>query len=53
MPGSQSDFRAMLRGLKNGTLKRRQLRVNATRVSRMARMLTSGHSVDISQGDRA
>ena len=52
MPGSQSDFMTMLRGLRDGTLKRRQLRVNATRICRMARMLTSGHSVDISQGYR-
>ena len=39
MPGSQGDLKAILKGLKNGTVSRNQLKINATRVSRMAKML--------------
>ena len=42
MPGSAGDLKAMLRGLKTGVLKRRQLRTDAARVYRLARRLTSG-----------
>ncbi len=40
MPGSMSDFKAMRKGLKRGTVTRRQLQINASRVARTARMLT-------------
>ena len=41
MPGGKGDLKAMLKGLKNGTLSRRQLQINATRVIRMAKKLTA------------
>ena len=37
MPGGKADFKAMIKGLKEGQLTRRQLEVNATRVYRMAK----------------
>ena len=40
MPGGKGDLKAMLKGLKNGTLTRRQLQINATRVIRMAKKLS-------------
>ena len=40
MPGCSADLKAMLRGLKDGTVSRAQLEVNATRVFRMAQRLT-------------
>ena len=40
MPGGPNDLKAMLNGLKEGKLTREQLLVNATRVYRMAKMLT-------------
>ena len=40
MPGSTGDFKALLRGLKNGTVTRRQLELNATRIVRLAKTLT-------------
>ena len=40
MPGSSGDLKAMLAGLKEGLVTRRQLMINATRVIRMARKLT-------------
>ena len=39
MPGSKGDLKAMLKGLSDGTVTRRQLMVNATRVVRMAKTL--------------
>ncbi|MBR0041124.1 MAG: glycoside hydrolase family 3 C-terminal domain-containing protein [Oscillospiraceae bacterium] len=39
MPGGKGDFKAMLKGLKDGLVTRRQLEVNATRVCRMAKKL--------------
>ena len=39
MPGSPADFRAMRKGLKDGTVSREQLEINATRVFRMAKKL--------------
>ena len=39
MPGSPNDYKAMLKGLKAGTVNRRQLEINATRVYRMAKKL--------------
>ena len=41
MPGSRGDLKAMLKGLKDGTVTRRQLMINAARVIRMAGMLTA------------
>ena len=41
MPGSKSDFEAMLRGLKGGILSRRQLAINAGRVRKLALESTS------------
>ena len=40
MPGGAGDFKDMLRGLKDGTVTRKQLEINATRVYRMALALT-------------
>lgn len=41
MPGGPGDLKAMLDGMKDGTLTRRQLMINATRVFRLAKKLTS------------
>ena len=40
MPGGPRDLQAMLDGLKEGTVTRQQLTVNATRIFRMAKKLT-------------
>ncbi len=40
MPGGAADFKAMMKGLKEGRVTRRQLQINATRVYRMAKKLT-------------
>ena len=40
MPGSKGDFKAMMKGLTERRLTRRQLEVNASRTYRMARQLT-------------
>ena len=40
MPGSTGDFKVLLRGLKDGTVTRRQLELNATRIVRLAKTLT-------------
>ena len=40
MPGGAGDFKALMRGLKNGTVTRRQLMLNATRIVRLAKKLT-------------
>ena len=40
MPGCKADFRSLMRGLSDGTLTRKQLQINATRVYRMAKELT-------------
>jgi len=40
MPGGPGDLKAMLDGLKDGTLNRRQLMINSTRVFRLAKKLT-------------
>ncbi|MBR3297181.1 MAG: beta-glucosidase-related glycosidase, partial [Firmicutes bacterium] len=37
MPGSKGDYKALLEGLKNGTVTRRQLIINASRVLRLAK----------------
>ena len=42
MPGGTGDYKTMLKGLKEGLVTRRQLRINATRVYRMAKKLTEG-----------
>ena len=39
MPGGKHDWQAILRGLRNGTLKRKQLEINATRIVLMAKRL--------------
>ena len=39
MPGGSGDLKAMLRGLKNGRLSRRQLEINAGRICRMIEKL--------------
>ena len=41
MLGGPGDLKAMLDGMKGGTLTRRQLMINATRVFRLAKKLTS------------
>ena len=46
MPGSKGDLKAMLKGMKDGTVSRRQLKVNATRVSLMAKKLCRQHRKD-------
>jgi beta-glucosidase len=40
MPGGPGDLKEMMNGLKEGTVTRQQLMINATRVIRMARKLT-------------
>jgi beta-glucosidase len=40
MPGCKADFKNMEKGLADGSLTRQQLRINATRVYRMAKELT-------------
>ncbi len=50
MPGGKGDFRRMMKGLKKGTVTRRQLVINASRVIRMARML-AGASGKGKQGE--
>ena len=40
MPGSPGDLKAMLKGLKEGTVTRKQLMINAARVIRTAKQLT-------------
>ena len=40
MPGCKADFKNMLQGLKDGSLTREQLQINATRMYRMAKELT-------------
>ena len=40
MPGGRGDLKAMLKGLKDGLVTRRQLEINATRVVRMAEKLS-------------
>ena len=42
MPGGQGDFKAMMKGLREGVVTRRQLEINATRVARMAKKLAKG-----------
>ncbi|MBQ6651598.1 MAG: hypothetical protein IJM67_10155, partial [Atopobiaceae bacterium] len=44
MPGSKGDFDNIMAALKSGTLSRRQLEVNASRVVRMARQLNGAAS---------
>ncbi|MCR4950215.1 MAG: hypothetical protein K6A40_02700, partial [Solobacterium sp.] len=39
MPGSQKDFRSIMNGLRNGTVTRKQLQINASRVYRAAAFL--------------
>ena len=39
MPGGKGDLKAMLKGHKDGSVSRRQLEINATRVVRMAKKL--------------
>lgn len=43
MPGGPNDFKSMLRGLKNGTVTRKQLMINATRLIRKAKELNHGN----------
>ena len=40
MPGGKSDFKNMMEGLADGSLTRKQLQINATRMYRMAKELT-------------
>ena len=42
MPGGMGDFNAMMNGLRSGSLSRRQLQINVTRIVRMARALAKG-----------
>ena len=44
MPGGMGDFKAMLKGLKEGVVTRRQLEINAARVIRMAKKLTEAQA---------
>ena len=43
MPGCKADFKNMMKGLRDGTLTRKQLQINVTRVYRIAKELTEGH----------
>lgn len=40
MPGCKADFKNIMKGLADGTLTRKQLQINATRIYRMAKELT-------------
>ncbi len=40
MPGGSGDFKAMMKGLRDGVVTRRQLEINAARVIRLAKKLT-------------
>ena len=40
MPGCKADFKNMMKGLADGTLTRKQLQINATRIYRIAKELT-------------
>ena len=40
MPGCKADFKNLLKGLADGTLTRKQLQINATRIYRLAKELT-------------
>ena len=40
MPGCKSDFKNMMKGLADGSLTRKQLQINATRIRRMTKALT-------------
>ena len=40
MPGGTIDYKAILRGLKDGTVSREQLAINASRIYRMAKKLS-------------
>ena len=42
MPGGKGDLKAMLQGLKDGSVSRRQLEINAARIIRMAKKLAGG-----------
>ena len=42
MPGGAGDLKAMLRGLRDGLVTRRQLEINAARIIRMAKQLAGG-----------
>ena len=44
MPGGKGDLKAMMKGLSEGLVTRRQLQINATRIVRMARKLTEGEN---------
>jgi beta-glucosidase len=37
MPGGRGDFKAMMKGLQDGTVTRRRLEINATRIARAAK----------------
>jgi len=41
MPGSMNDLKAMMKGLEDGLVTRRRLQINATRVMRTAKRLTT------------
>jgi beta-glucosidase len=45
MPGSNKDYKEVLKGLKNGTLSREQLQISATRVYRMAKRLAKQEQI--------
>ena len=40
MPGCKADFRNVMKGLADGTVTRKQLQINATRLCRLAKELT-------------
>ena len=44
MPGSKHDYERIKNGLESGTVTKKQLQVNATRVLRMAKKLTDSHA---------
>lgn len=47
MPGCKQDYEQVLAGLKDGIVSRKQLEINATRVFRMAKKLTSISGLEI------
>ena len=45
MPGGKDDLKAMMKGLNAGTVTRRQLVLNASRIARMAEKLAKGETI--------
>lgn len=51
MPGSKADYKLLMEGIKEGVVSRKQLRVNATRVARLAKTLAEGKALAASEAE--